>query len=118
MHREDGPSNRPRVALEFYYVRIMNSILSYYFTINTTGNFLVASQQTLDDNYTLDLSVYKVDTTNGICHLHVILEIKRIINTANWHELLEELNKEWTSAAADEDNNNNGKVWALGQKGF
>lgn len=105
--------------LESDYILITTLLLNHYFPYSE--NWCVAPEQVIDDNYKPDFIVSEIDTTEpnyGVSYPYLNVEVKRP-RVMSWKKLLDDqLHKQCDINCGNNPRQTNGKLWAMGQKGF
>lgn len=101
------------------YILITALLLNNYFPYSL--NWCVAPEQVIDDNYKPDFIVSEIDTTlrnYGVSYPYLNVEVKRPA-IISWKKLLDDqLHRQCDNNSANNARQNNGRLWAMGQKGF
>lgn len=101
------------------YILITALLLYNYFPYSE--DWCVAPEQVIDDNYKPDFIVSEIDTTQpeyGVSYPYLNVEVKRAA-IISWKRLLDDqLHKQCDINSANNARQTNGRLWAMGQKGF
>ncbi len=101
------------------YILITGLLLYHYFPYK--DNWCVAPEQVIDDNYKPDFIVSEISTAPsdyGQIYPYLNVEVKKPA-IISWKKLLDDqLHKQCDNNSNNNARQNNGRLWAMGQRGF
>ena len=100
--------------LESDYTFLTSAILPFYFCHTQLRTWIVAPEFVLPNNYKPDYTIFLWYNNTTVFNdmIHVVVEVKSKTGDS-WHILLEKM---WNQA--DNAKDSEGRLWAIGQKGF
>lgn len=108
--KEQDPNRLP--LWECDYSRITSAILPYYFHVTPHNNWVITPEFNYLENNHPDYTIFKVLDNPFRYKIHAVVELKSKTG-ASWNKLLEQM---WYQA--DVAKNDDGRLWAIGQKGL
>ena len=102
-------------ALECDYSFIASGILPYYFHTTRNESWVITPEFNSKEAYHPDYTIFSITTNPYKAEVYGVMEIKSKTGDS-WNMLLDQM---WNQAnAANDANNGDGKLWAIGQKGM
>lgn len=104
--------NRGEKLWECDYSFITSGILPYYYHSTVNSHWVITPEYNYLENNHPDYTIFNITTNPYTEEIYAVVEVKSRTGDS-WHKLLEQM---WTQA--DVAKANNGKLWAIGQKGL
>ncbi len=112
---DDLRNKDQNVLWECDYSCITSAILPYYFHVTHNNAWVITPEYNYLEANQPDYTIFKVNKVNNNTYklqIHAVVEIKSKVGDS-WNKLLEQLYNQ-----ADVAKNAEGRLWAIGQKGF
>ena len=112
MIRDVAHKETQEIIWEGDYSRLTSVLLAYYFHVTRNRYWVIAPEFNKREDVTPDYTIFLVALNPYNVFSHVVVEVKSKTGQS-WAKLLEQM---WTQA--DVNKYENGKLWAIGQKGL